>query len=440
MQLDIARSGTMTLTGLLPSLRTSLRPVLDADVWPLTARWAPQGDLLIGAVQASTLAATYGTPAHVLDEADVRSRCAEYHAAFGADAVAYSAKAGLTADTARWIAGEGLGCYVASAAELKTALLSGFRPAHLVLCGRPKSLADLEAAYACGAVIVIGSIGEVETVAAHAPIGQRVLVRVLPSAGRGRSRYGLPLGTSTALAAIGAVLACPNLVLAGLDCSIGHQLSRFQAFESCLRETMAFCAVIRARFGISVPALNLGGGHAVAYADGDDGFALAAFAGRVRAMLRQAAERYGIVEPHLAVSPGRAIIARAGLTLHRVSALVAVDGRRTVVLDGSVPDCVTTEQCAGRHTAYLIGRVSPALLQPVVMVGGADDAQRTPVSAVQLPADVVVGDLIAVAGTGAYHHRRETFVGRPPVLAVADGMVRTLVPRETLKDLLRRTA
>ncbi len=88
MQLDIARSGTMTLTGLLPSLRTSLRPVLDADVWPLTARWAPQGDLLIGAVRASTLAATYGTPAHVLDEADVRSRCAEYHAAFGADAVA----------------------------------------------------------------------------------------------------------------------------------------------------------------------------------------------------------------------------------------------------------------------------------------------------------------------------------------------------------------
>jgi diaminopimelate decarboxylase len=84
--------------------------------------------------------------------------------------------------------------------------------------------------------------------------------------------------------------------------------------------------------------------------------------------------------------------------------------------------------------------VSPARLQPVVMVGGADEAQQAPVSTVRLPADVVVGDLIAVAGTGAYHHRRETFVGRPPVLGVAGNMVRTLVHRETLKDLLRRTA
>ena len=436
MENCLAGTDAMTLSELLPSLRTSLRPPLDPAVWPHTARWAAEGDLLVGGVRMTRLAATYGSPVHVLDEADVRSRCAEYVAAFGAGAVAYSAKAGLTADAGRWIAGEGLGCYTTSAAELKTALLAGFRPAHLTLCGRSKSVADLEAAFGCGAAIVVGSIGEAETVAARAPIGQRVLVRVLPSAGR--SRYGLPLGTSTALAAIAAVLASPNLTLAGLDCSIGHQLSRFQAFESCLRETMAFCAVIRARLGVSVPALNLGGGHAVAYADGDHDFAVAAFAGRVRGLLRLSAERYGIAEPRLTVSPGRAIVARAGVTLHRVGALVAVDGLRTVVLDGSVPDCVTTEGCAGRHTAYLIGRVSSAPSQPVVMVGGADEAQRAPVSAVRLPADVVAGDLVAVAGTGAYHHRREPFVGRPAVIGVADGLARTLVRRETLHDLLRR--
>ena len=420
----------MTLTELLPSLRTSLRPPLDPAVWPLTARWAAHGDLVVAGVRMTTVVGGHGSPVHVLDEADVRARCAEYGAAFGADAVAYSAKAGLTVDAGRWIAEAGLGCYVASAAELRTALLAGVRPARLVLCGRSKSVADLEAAFACGATVVVGSSAEAETVAARAPAGQRVLLRVLPAAGRGRSRYGVALGTSTALAAIGVVLASPNLVPAGLDCSIGHQLSRFQAFESCLRETMAFCAVIRARFGASVPALNLGGGHAVAYAEGDDGFAVAAFAGRVRGMLRLAAERYGIAEPRLTVSPGRAIVARAGVTLHRVGALVTVEGRRTVVLDGGVPDCLTTEQCAGRHTAYLIGRVSPAPARPMVMAGGA----------VSLPADVVAGDLIAVAGTGAYHHRREAFVGRPPVLSVAGGLVRTVVPRETLRDLLRRTA
>ncbi|GAA2624819.1 diaminopimelate decarboxylase family protein [Paractinoplanes durhamensis] len=430
----------MTLTELLPSLRTSLRPALDPTVWPVTARWAPQDDLLVGGVRMTTLVGRYGSPVHVLDEADVRSRCAEYVAAFGADAVSYSAKAGLTPDTGRWIASEGLGGYVTSAAELKSALLAGIPPARLVLCGRSKSVVDLEAAFACGAAIVVGSIGEVASVAARAPIGQRVLLRVLPSAGRGRCRYGVPLGTTIALAAVGAVLASPSLVPAGLDCSIGHQLSRFQAFESCLRETMAFAAVIRARLGVTVPALNLGGGHAVPYADGDDEFAVSAFAARIRGMLRLSAERFGIPEPRLTVSPGRAIVARAGLTLHRIGALADVDGRRTVVLDGSVPDCLTAEKCAGRHTAYLIGRETPAPLQPVTMVGGADDEQQSPVAAVQLPADVVVGDLVAVAGTGAYHHRRETFVGRPAVLGVAAGTVRTLVRRETLQDLLRRTA
>lgn len=127
----------MTLGELLPSLRTSLRPRLDSGIWPATARWGTHGDLLIGGVRMTALAATYGTPLHVLAEPDVRARCAEYVAAFGADAVAYSAKAGLTVGEGRWIAELGLGCYVGSAGELRTALLAGFRPAHLRVSRAP---------------------------------------------------------------------------------------------------------------------------------------------------------------------------------------------------------------------------------------------------------------------------------------------------------------
>jgi diaminopimelate decarboxylase len=424
----------MTLADLLPSLRSSLRPRLDTGIWPATAHWGTHGDLLVGGVRMTTLAAAYGTPAHVLDETDVRARCAEYADAFGADAVAYSAKAGLTVGAGRWIAEQGLGCYVRSAAELRTALLAGFRPARVVLYGTAKSVMDLEAAYACGAAVVVGSVAEVESLAARAPIGQRVHVRVLASgAGRGRRQYGLRLGSGAALAAIDAVRSSPNLVLAGLDCSLGHQLSRFQTFEGCLREAMAFCAVVRSRCGVTVPALNLGGGHAVAYADGDDGFALTAFAARIRAMLRLSAERYRIAEPRLTVSPGRAIVARAGLTLHRVSSVTVTGaGERQVAVDGGLPDCAAAAECAGRHTVELVGRVPAGRAYPATVVGGPEEA-------IALPADVVAGDLLAVAGTGAYHHRADPFLGRPPVLAVGGGLARTLVHRETLEDLLLRT-
>jgi diaminopimelate decarboxylase len=48
---------------------------------------------------------------------------------------------------------------------------------------------------------------------------------------------------------------------------------------------------------------------------------------------------------------------------------------------------------------------------------------------------------LAVACTGAYHHSMASnynMVGRPPVVAVADGRARQLVRRETVADLLAR--
>ena len=417
----------MTLAEILPSLRASIRPELDPAIWPVTARWGTHGDLLAGGVRMAAVAAAHGTPAHVVDEATVRARCAEYAAAFGPESVAYSAKAGLTVPLGRWIARPGLGCYVGSAAELRTALLAGFRPDRLVLHGAAKSVTDLDAAYACGAAVIAGTPREIESLSARAPSGQRVHLRVVSSAAaRGRGRYGFGLGSGTALTAIETVRHSPNLVLAGLDCSIGHQLSRFRAFEACLREAMAFCAVIQARRGPVVPRLNLGGGHAVAYTGGDDGFAVHAFANRMRAMLCLAADRHGIDQPGLTVSPGRALVAGAGLTLHRVVSVRSEAGRLTVVLDGRVADCATAEGCAGRHSANLIGRVSRAPLHPATVAGGPEDDRRVVCSDLRLPADVADGDLVAVAGTGAYHHRRDDFAGRPPVLGVGDGLARSL--------------
>jgi diaminopimelate decarboxylase len=57
-----------------------------------------------------------------------------------------------------------------------------------------------------------------------------------------------------------------------------------------------------------------------------------------------------------------------------------------------------------------------------------------------LPADVVPGDLLAVAATGAYcRSMASTYnsVPRPPVVAVRDGAARVVVRRETEDDLLR---
>lgn len=51
---------------------------LAADLWPHTARLEADGDISIGGLRLSAPAARYGTPACILDEADVRARCRAY--------------------------------------------------------------------------------------------------------------------------------------------------------------------------------------------------------------------------------------------------------------------------------------------------------------------------------------------------------------------------
>ncbi|MBB2941201.1 diaminopimelate decarboxylase [Actinoplanes lutulentus] len=369
----------MTLADILPTLGSSLSQRLDAEVWPVTARWGIDGGLEVGGMSLARLVADHGTPVRVLDETDVRARAIGYAAAFGSGGCYYSAKAGLTVTIGRWIAQAGLGCYVTSAAQLRTALLAGFNPRDLVLCSAGKSIADLDAAFACGASVVVGSAAEAATVAGRAPHGQRVLLRVLPAAPGRPHGYGLRLGTSTAFSALDVVLSS-TLTLTGLDCSLGHQIARFGAYERCLREAIAFMAVIRARRGFRVPMINLGGGHAVPYRDGEDELALGAFASRLRAVAQVTAERYDLTPPAVRVSPGRALIARAGVTV--------LDSRPEV-------PC-----CRVEHTV------------------------------------VESGNLFVVAGTGAYHHEDTPYVGRPALVGVNGGRARTLVRRVTVTDLM----
>jgi diaminopimelate decarboxylase len=57
-----------------------------------------------------------------------------------------------------------------------------------------------------------------------------------------------------------------------------------------------------------------------------------------------------------------------------------------------------------------------------------------------LPADLAVGDLIAVAATGAYTASMASNYNRlprPGAVIVRDGQVRELLRRETLDDLVR---
>jgi diaminopimelate decarboxylase len=112
--------------------------------------------------------------------------------------------------------------------------------------------------------------------------------------------------------------------------------------------------------------------------------------------------------------------------------------RTFVAVDGGMSDNPRPSLYGAKYAVRLVGR--GGRLQPMTVVGRHCEAGDV-LAESMLPADVHAGDLLAMPVTGAYHHALASNynqVGRPPVVAVKDGVARLIVRRETEEDLLRR--
>src|SRR5690606_2451166 len=121
---------------------------------------------------------------------------------------------------------------------------------------------------------------------------------------------------------------------------------------------------------------------------------------------------------------------------------VALDGggvRTYVAVDGGMSDNLRPALYGARYTAALASRRGSADTVPARVVGKHCESGDVVVHDVDLPADVAPGDLLAVPATGAYCRSMASnynHVPRPPVLAVRDGRVATVLRRETIDDML----
>lgn len=442
----------MTLADMLPSLRSSLPHRLDGGLWPSTAVWVG-ANLTVGRVALTDLARRHVTPSYVLDEQDVRLRCRQYRGAFGDSAVAYAARALACGAVLRWIAEEGLGMSVCSAGELAVAAAAGFPADRVILHGDAKTPADLHAAldYRVGRV-VISSMSEIPRLAAEVRGRQRVLLRVLAPHGPASAgdvpappdveRFGLSTGDGELGEAVGRVLGQHGLDLVGLDFFLGSQVARFGGYEAVLRRLVETLAHVRDRYGVVLGELNLGGGFAVPYRDGDGDFPVDVFATRCRRVLQVECDRHSLPLPSLTVTPGRAVVARAGVALYRVLA-VRHDpgGHHLVAIDGGLSDNPRPALYGARYTPALIGRTGDLPDVPTTVVGRHGEAGDIVARDTPLPGDLRPGDLLAVADCGAYQHAMAsnyTMLPRPPLIAARDGTARVLVRRESIEEVLAR--
>ncbi|MBZ4019004.1 diaminopimelate decarboxylase [Streptomyces purpurogeneiscleroticus] len=427
----------------------------ELSVWPASTAPLPCGDLEVGGVPLAEVADRFGTPVYLLDEAEVRERCRLYAHAFPHADIRYAAKAFLCRTVARWVAEEGLGLDVCSAGELELAVAAGVPPDRIILHGNAKSPDDLSAALRLGVGrITIDSMSEITRLAAAVgPHDERVkvLVRVVPGisagahekiqTGTGAQKFGLSMTDGSAQHAIARILAQPELELTGLHCHLGSQITSVKPYLTAVRRMTGLMARLHRSYGFTTRELDLGGGHGIAYRPEESALDITALARTVRAEIFQGCAAAGLPVPRLIIEPGRAIAGPAGVAVYRVLAVKHTESRTFVAVDGGMSDNPRPALYGVRYAPRLVGRLSPAGPARVTVVGRHCEAGDILASDVPLPGDIRPGDLLAVPAAGAYHLSMASaynLVGRPPVVAVADGHSRLVVRRESLDDLSSR--
>ncbi len=427
---------------------------VDGRVWPRDLARNADGALALSGVDVRDLAGRYGTPAYLTDEADFRARCAAFVSAFQGADVHYAAKAFCATQVVRWIAEEGLALDVCTGGELAVALRAGFPPERITLHGNNKAPSELDSAVAAGVgTVVLDSFVEIARLAdaaARHGVRQRVLVRTTVgveahthefiATAHEDQKFGFSLASGAAAEAVRRVLELPSLTLAGLHSHIGSQIFDTSGFEVSARRAVGLLAAVRDEHGVELGTLDLGGGYGIAYTAADDPIDVPTLAAELEKIVRRECEQVGLPVPRLAVEPGRAIAGPPTFTLYEVGTVKDVDGIRTYVsVDGGMSDNIRTALYDAQYTCLLASRTSAA--EPVLarVVGKHCESGDIVVRDTFLPADVVPGDLLAVAATGAYCRSMASnynHVPRPPVIAVRDGTARVVVRRETVEDLL----
>ena len=415
---------------------------------------AAGGRLAVGGVALGDLAARHGTPLLVYDEATLRARARAYRegvAAYpGPSRLAFACKAQTTVAVLRVLLEEGLGMDVASEGELAFAVAAGTPGERLIVHGNNKSDADIAAAVAAEAGLLVADhdaeLDQIERLAAAAGRVQPVLVRVNPAidadthrkiaTGHAASKFGL--APADAAAALRRAAGLDHLRPMGLHVHLGSQIGSVDTYLVAAAWLAAF--IDREGLG-ELPLLDLGGGLAIAYADGDTAPDVREAVAATAAGVAEQLGRRGLPLPELILEPGRSIAGPAGVTLYTVGAIKrTAAGVTYAAVDGGMADNPRPAMYGARYQAFAVDRAGQPAAHTYAIAGKHCESGDVLIEAAELP-ELRSGDVIALAATGAYTATMaSTYNGlpRPAAVMVADGAERTVVARETVADLLAR--
>ena len=418
-----------------------------------------ENHLTIGGCDCVALAKEFGTPLYVMDENLIRENCRLYADSVkrfydGNGLVLYASKAFSSLAVYKIVQEEGLGADVVSGGELYTALKAGFPPERIYFHGNNKTTDELKMALENNVGrIVVDNVTELENLNALAhSLGKTadILFRIKPGidahthsyimTGQIDSKFGVALETGEAFEIIRKANALEHVRVVGVHCHIGSQIFDLKPFEQAAEVMMQFIADVKARLGLTIKELNLGGGFGIQYTDADKPIAYEKYMEALSSVVKASTEKNQIPLPKILMEPGRSIVAPAGITLYTVGSVKEIPNIRTYVsVDGGMGDNPRYILYESEYDFQIANRAADDKTETVTVAGRCCESGDLLGENVRLQ-KVQPGDILAVLATGAYNYSMASHYNRipnPAVVMIKDAKPRVIVKRESYEDLIK---
>jgi diaminopimelate decarboxylase len=405
----------------------------------------------------SRLASEFGTPLYVYDRATIVSQFRSLHAAFASRfpslRVLYALKANGNGALLAVLRGEGAAPEVVSLGEIVTALRAGWGGDEILFTSSSKGPEEIAKAVEIGAVLNVDSRDELEQAAASAAAaGKRVRIsfRINPgvdphtlhhiNTGIADAKFGLHLDGGLARAAYARAKELPSVAITGIHCHIGSQITETDGYVRAARKMLAFVKELKRDLGLSLEFVDLGGGLAVPYHDGEEGLTPAVLAAALAPVWSEAMAAMAALggdPPDLWLEPGRFFVAPSGFLVTRVNSVKTTTVKTFVNVNAGSNTLLRPALYDAFHRARVVG----ASGTPETLDVAGDVCETGDILAAErrLPRPRA-GDFVAFLDAGAYGFAMaSTYNARPlPAEVLVDGDTATLIRRRgTFEDLFR---
>lgn len=366
------------------------------------------GRLHCEGVNLDTLAAEVGTPCYVYSSATLVRHARVISNAFEGQKVlvAYSVKANGNLAVLATLASEGCGADVVSGGELLRARTAGIPASRIVFSGVGKTAAEMALGLEQGIhqfnVESAGELRLLSEVATRLGKTAPVALRVNPdvaagghpniSTGKSGDKFGVPWGEAEALYAEAARL--PGIIAVGVDVHIGSQIGDLAPMRAAFEKVVSLALRLRGQEH-DIRRIDVGGGLAIPYKEGDAPAAPSAYA----AMIAEVTGNHGF---EVILEPGRVIAGNAGVLLTTALYEKQAPDRTFLIVDAGMNDLIRPALYGAHHD--IVPLAEPAAGHPVKtydVVGPICESTDKFAAGRSLPA-VKPGDRLAFMSAGAY--------------------------------------